>query len=217
MDSTDVEIRQVPESSDGEMEELIFTQSGAQEEQAKPGPQEAKLRFRGDSVYLKHGEIKFVRVDDKNFYFSLGALGMDPFRFYKGQAQDFLRKLNSGMQEGLNLVSVMSDQAVTSTSDSEDYKDGVVYDGILTDNVDPLTNLRFRLRVVTSIFEGKPYLHVRSFVYAADRGEWQTTRRGVRIALEQTEEDLIKDFITEKCMVAAAASKSAIQATHTLA
>ena len=150
-------------------------------------------RFQGqDTLYLAHGELNFVKQNGSNMYFTLKTLGMIPFHLYKNSAQEFLGKLNECIRVGQKLVDSAKKPA-----------DGTYHEIVISENLDPKLELRFRLNLVVSVYNGKPYLHLRNFVFIKDQQIWHHTKRGVRLAIDQKEADAMKAKKKKKITIAA--------------
>jgi len=145
-----------------------------------------------DTVYLSHSELTYVKLSEKNRYFTLGCIGMDPFRLYKNVAQQFLGKLSLGLKEAVILEETLKSKSRTPLADSS------YYEAAISDNVDKKTGIRYQLRIVASVFNSKPYLGLRSYVYLADKKMWHPTQRGIRFAIDEAEVNTIRAFINEK-------------------
>lgn len=154
------------------------------------GDVEEDERFKGDSLYLTYGELKFVKQNDKNIYFDLRSLGIEPFRFYKNGAQDFLGKLSS---HTLPAALKMEEAALTRKLD-----DGEFSEHTLSEGRDEKSGARFRVKLAGQIYNGKPSIYVRTYVFLDHEDRWQATTRGVRLAISQEEADAMRDFIDAK-------------------
>lgn len=152
-------------------------------------PQEAD-KFKGDSLFLTYGELNYVRQNDKNTYFDLKALGVEPFRFYKNGAQDFLGKLSS---ETLPAALKMVEAYLTEKLPDREFSKHVLSEGR-----DEKSGLRFRVKLVGQVFNGKPSIWVRTYVYLEHENRWQATARGVRLAISQEEVEKMRAFIDAK-------------------
>ena len=165
-------------------------ESSSSLEQAGGTVEENLYNGRGDTLYLSHCELNYVKQNEINPYFTLKSLGMEPFHLYKSNAQDFLGKLHCSISEGLVLTQKLNE--------GEKFPDEIWYETLLSENEDPKTNLRFRLMLVVSVFNGKPYLHMRNYVLLEDKNMWQPTKRGVRLAINESECECMKNFMDIK-------------------
>jgi len=147
------------------------------------------VQFPDDVLYLTHGELHFVKENEKYQYFNLGALGVEPFRLYKTTAQLFLNKFHQGLKEATKLVQTAVNQPL---------EDGCYYEGTISENTDVLTGTKFQSRVVANVYKGIPSLALRSYVYLSEESLWHSTKRGVRLAIDQQEANQIVAFINEK-------------------
>lgn len=143
-----------------------------------------------DSMYLSHGELKFVWENDKNQYFELGALGVEPFRLYKTKVHSFLKKLDTD--------TLPAAERILAASETRQLEDGVFSQVGLDEAVDPKTGLRFRVNLVGQVFNGKPSIYLRSDVFLKDEKVFHPTRRYVRLAICRQEFDAMKLFIDRK-------------------
>jgi len=163
--------------------------------------------FEGeDSLFLTHGEMCYVREaasDDEpegtaaaagaeaTHYVTLGAIGVEPFRFYKKGAQEFLGRLHRGFKSAEKLANYLK-------TVKGQVANTVLYESILQDKVDPKTDVQYQTRLTASVYKGVPMLDVRSYAFLPGEAYWQATKRGVRIAIDRAEVERIKAFINEK-------------------
>ena len=141
-------------------------------------------------LYLRHCEMNYVKQNDRNQYFTLKSLGVEPFHLYRNSAQDFLGKLHCSIAEGKTLAQKLET--------GEKIPDGSWHEMQISENEDPKSQLRFRLNLVVSVFNGKPYLHLRNYVFLKDKEMWQPTKRGIRLAIEESECERMKTFMDLK-------------------
>lgn len=153
-------------------------------------PQSSGEASSEDSLYLKHCELKYVRQNDSNQYFTLQSVGMEPFHLYKNGAQEFLGKLYQSLKEAQKLVDKVEGGIKLG--------DGTWHETLVSENEDSKSQLRFRLNIVVTVFNGKPYLHLRNFVFLKDKQIWHPTKRGVRFAIDPKDCDRMKEFIDLK-------------------
>ena len=153
-------------------------------------PQQSDKASSEDSVYLRHCELKYVKQNDSNQYFTLQSVGMEPFHLYKNGAQEFLGKLYQSLKEAQKLVEKIDGGIKLG--------DGTWHETLVSENEDSKTQLRFRLNIVVTVFNGKPYLHLRNYVFLKDKQIWHPTKRGVRFAIDQKDVDTMKEFIDLK-------------------
>jgi len=161
--------------------------------------------FEGeDSLFLTHGELCYVREAasgepegtaaggaEVTQYVTLGAIGVEPFRFYKKGAQEFLARLHRGFKSADKLANYLK-------TVKAEVANAVVYDSVLQDKVDPKTGVQYQTRLTASVYKGAPMLTVRSYAFLPGEACWQATKRGVRIAIDREEVERIKAFINEK-------------------
>jgi hypothetical protein len=154
-------------------------------------PPSTEQTFHTESLFLTHGELKYVKESETDQYFELGALGVQvPFRFYKNKAQLFLATLsNKTLPAALTYLSAY---------ETRQLEDGTFSETALDESVDPNTGLRYRVNLVGQVFRGKPGIVLRSEVYLDNEKRFHPTCRQVKVAISQEEFENIKQFISEK-------------------
>lgn len=152
--------------------------------------EDASLGEDTNTLYLRHCELNYVKVKDLNQYFTLKTLGVEPFYLYRNTAQNFMGKLHGSIEKAIALTQELEA--------GEKIPDGSWYEVSISENEDPKSQLRFRLNLVVSVFNGKPYLHLRNYVYLKEQEMWQPTRRGLRLAIDESECNRMKSFMYSK-------------------
>lgn len=152
--------------------------------------------FKSNTLYLKHGQIDFV-PDARGNYFSIGAVGVEPFRFYKPKIQQFLGALDQTLEQ-------FQDEIAKAASQGEEgqlvvgLEDKTYCETMLSEDTDTKNQRKFRVMLVASGYNGLPFLNLRNYFFSEDDKVWKPTKRGVRLALGRDEFNLIREFINCK-------------------
>jgi hypothetical protein len=172
-----------------------------------PLPNPPKRTVQTESLYLAHGELKYVRKSgchiDCNIKqcFELGATGIDvPFCFYKAKIKQLLHYL--GTQTLPKALAHLSD------CETRQLEDEIFSQHIIEENFahwygkEILAHkdrcVKYKVVLVGQVFRGKPRIVLRYEVNLRDGKGYRPTHRQIELAICQDEFERMKEFIYEK-------------------
>jgi hypothetical protein len=172
-----------------------------------PLPKPPKRTVETQSLFLAHGELKYVRKSwpDKDYgikqYFELGATGIDvPFCFYKAKIKQLLHFL--GTQTLPKALAHLSD------CETRQLEDGIFSQHIIEEKYSWCNGSEFSVRknhcikckvnLVGQVFRGKPRIILRYEVNLKDGKGYRPTHRQIELAICQDEFERMKEFVYEK-------------------
>jgi hypothetical protein len=160
-----------------------------------------------ESLFLAHGELKYVRKSGRHInssvrqHFELGATGIDvPFCFYKAKIKQLLHFL--GTQTLPKALAHLSD------CETRQLKDGIFSQHIIEENYARWNGkeilaqrdrcIAYKVNLVGQVFRGKPRIVLRYEVNLREGKGYCPTHRQIELAICQDEFERMKEFVYEK-------------------